>query len=445
MNELVISKENLVDIAYQDKLLSDYTSSIKGLINEVSKNYIFVGFWLCKVNKLDLKSLGYENISDYSEKVFNITKSTAYNMMGIAEKFCRWDGYYVNYPSLKDEFKGFNYGQLRELLTLDKIDVDRFRNKTVAEIQDLKIIDKVKQFINVNIEKHLDNLKKHYIPNLLKVPGIICENCDVLDDDLLFDNLIDYNNKVKCSESKLNYEVMAGIIRVSKIYSFTFKNDKDISFKLYYNIGFKKDETIVSTTLDFDCSNWSYRNKLKNLPGDIEIDLDKKLCENLDVILPEFKAFFNDYFKVKIQVDKQNKNSSDEAEKLKNAYEELKYVDSKVKDIKKHYYYKKVLKADLEALKEVIDLDIDNAIITIDGGYGYPHIYFKLKDNLYLWFSDSTTVKVYEKRTDAGNPKNIGMYLRKDLIKAMNNVILDAFENNKIDLKKGNDKNEKEN
>lgn len=440
MNELVINKENLVDIAYQDKLLNGYTSSIKSLIDGVSKNYIFVGFWLCKANKLDLKSLGYENISDYSEKVFNITKTTAYNMMGIAEKFCRWDGYHINYPSLKDEFKGFNYTQLRELLTTDVVDIDRFKNKTVAEIQDIKIIDKVKQYIDVNIEKHLDNLKKHYIPNLLKVPGILVEKVDVIDEPLLLDNLVYYIDNVKCSESKINYEVLACIIRVSKTYSFTFKNDKDISFKLYYNVRFEKDETVVSTTLDFDCSNWSYRNKLKELPFDIEIDLDKKLCENLDVILPEFKAFFNDYFKVKISVDKQNKSSSEDNEKLKNAYEELKYVDSKVKDIKKHYYYIKVLKRKLKDLKEFVDLDLDNSIITIDGGYGYPYIYFKLKDNLYLFFHESSPAKVYEKKIDAGNPKNVGMYLRKDLIKSINAVILDAFENNKINLLKGENK-----
>lgn len=436
MNELIITKDNLVDLAYQDDQLKEYTSSIKDLINGVSRNYIFVGFWLCKAKKLDLKSLGYENIEDYANKVFNISRSTTFNMIAIAEKFCRWDGWYENYPTLKDEFKGFNYTQLIELLTLDEVDVNRFKNKTVAQIQELKVIDKVQEFIDTDIESDLEWLKEKVVKSLSRI-AVLLDDFKTKDDPVFRDNLRDYLKKEKCKENKLSYNITPTSMEVSKSYDFSYKNDNDLKFKLNYHVSYQKENIVKTVWISFPVNNWQLSEYIKNEDkSQLNLDLHSVDAIVNDKLLVKFTIFYKSYFEAKGKLARKNDNSD-----IDEINESLKIItsmgDVSIKDIKNQVAYKKHLKGLFDNSKNRLDINDKETLFFITGTYYGTYVYLKLDEDLYFKPNYDGNLIVYKK--EVKNDNTYFSQINDPLIKERNNMVI-AFYKNNINLLKGENK-----
>ncbi len=102
-------------------------------IKYIKKTFVHVGFRLLEAVQLHyVEELGYENIAELAEHVFDIKKSTCYDLINIAK-------YYCNGMQLKEEYQNFSQSQLIELChTPAHLHTKITSDMTVQDIRDYK-------------------------------------------------------------------------------------------------------------------------------------------------------------------------------------------------------------------------------------------------------------------------------------------------------------------
>ena len=121
---------------YSNMSMNDIKASIKSNINDASRSFVAIGFYLKQVRDRELfHEDGCLDIWEFAEKEFGISKSAASRFMGINDRFSV-DG---NSPILLDQYKDFTSSKLSELLTLSDKQIGNVTPETtVKEIRDLK-------------------------------------------------------------------------------------------------------------------------------------------------------------------------------------------------------------------------------------------------------------------------------------------------------------------
>lgn len=126
---------------YENTPLDTIKSIIKDNVNNASRAFIKIGYYLKDVRNRELFSAdGYENIWEFAHSEFGISKSSASRFMAINDKF----SFGGNSPELLDQYKDFSCSKLQEMLTLTAEELEQISlTTTVAEIRAMKNTDKV--------------------------------------------------------------------------------------------------------------------------------------------------------------------------------------------------------------------------------------------------------------------------------------------------------------
>lgn len=121
---------------YKDLLLPDIKEFIKTNINNVSRSFIAIGYYLKYVRDKELfKVDGYSGILEFAQVEFGISKSWASKWMSINDQFSV-EG---NSPILLEQYKDFSSSKLSELLYLTDEQREQVTiSATVAEIREIK-------------------------------------------------------------------------------------------------------------------------------------------------------------------------------------------------------------------------------------------------------------------------------------------------------------------
>ncbi len=121
---------------YENTPLDTIKSIIKDNINNASRAFIKIGYYLKDVRDRDLFSAdGYENIWEFAHSEFGISKSQASKLMSINDRFSV-DG---NSPELLEQYKDFSSSKLQEMLYLTDDQLEQVSlTTTVAQIRDIR-------------------------------------------------------------------------------------------------------------------------------------------------------------------------------------------------------------------------------------------------------------------------------------------------------------------
>lgn len=146
--------------------LRRHTEVIKHAVYRVADSFVDIGVELAKVRDDAglLKSCGYADVYDYSQKVFGFGRTSTKNFIAVASKFAEGG-------RLKDGYEGFNFTQLVELLPVSE-DISSYKpTMTVSEIRDRKVLEAVK--------KDVDSLKVFVSGALLKAFSSVFDSVSV--------------------------------------------------------------------------------------------------------------------------------------------------------------------------------------------------------------------------------------------------------------------------
>ena len=155
MNEIIkydmnsaVNFENVNDVFEVSRKYDQLTLSIRKFLDNVFDNYLNIAFRLYFIKKNQIfKFVGYKNIYEYAFNEFELAKTTVKNMIGIADRFCDVSNYNEYYAvKLKEEYSGFGYSQLVELLSVPEIDLDKYTPEmSVRKIRENKFNDKIQK------------------------------------------------------------------------------------------------------------------------------------------------------------------------------------------------------------------------------------------------------------------------------------------------------------
>lgn len=126
---------------YKDVQYKDAKNFIKENINAASRSFVAIGYYLKYIRDKKLyEQDGYQNIWEFAQAEFGISKSSASRFMAINDRFSV-DG---NSPILQDRYKDFSSSKLSEMLTMTDEQLEQVTvTTTVAEIREIKNPDKV--------------------------------------------------------------------------------------------------------------------------------------------------------------------------------------------------------------------------------------------------------------------------------------------------------------
>lgn len=106
---------------------------LKRLVNNLRLNFVELGLYLLKFKGEGQFHYYYDSFSDYVENELQFNKSTAYNMMAIAERF-------TVEGTIKPAFENYSYSQLNELKSLSDSNIlENYPSSlSVSQIKDKK-------------------------------------------------------------------------------------------------------------------------------------------------------------------------------------------------------------------------------------------------------------------------------------------------------------------
>jgi hypothetical protein len=137
------------ELVKKDNDYIKYTDLIKESVDNIFEQYLEIGMNLSIVKEEELYRVnGYRGIYEYSNKEFGLSKTATKNVISIHDKFC------IN-GELKNEYKGFSYSNLVELLSVDEKEISEFvPTMTVKETRSKKYELKINELIeNLTEEK----------------------------------------------------------------------------------------------------------------------------------------------------------------------------------------------------------------------------------------------------------------------------------------------------
>jgi len=125
-NELMDS-----ELSYQDR-----KGILKEKLNIVAESFVIIGYQLKKIRDGELYKIdGYDNINDFAKEQYNLSQPTTSRFIAINNKYSL-DG---SSPRLLDQYEGFGFSKLSEMLTLSDDEMKLVVAKTtVAEIKEIK-------------------------------------------------------------------------------------------------------------------------------------------------------------------------------------------------------------------------------------------------------------------------------------------------------------------
>lgn len=126
---------DLVQNSYQE-----IKDSIKTELNRVAESFVEIGYRLKQVRDGELYKIdGYSNINEFAKEEYSLSQSTTSRFIAINDKYSV-DG---SSPKLLEQYEGYGYSKLSEMLTLNEEDIKLISVKTtVAEIRDVKQIER---------------------------------------------------------------------------------------------------------------------------------------------------------------------------------------------------------------------------------------------------------------------------------------------------------------
>lgn len=116
MFDLTIIPEGII----KDKDLIKETEKIFKCGSEISRNMLKIAYLLNQIDKKQLYSEDFDSMEEYTKKVFNLKKSSMYNLLKIGKNYVEVNAsgqkYFCNIGS-------FQYGQLTKMISLEKEEV----------------------------------------------------------------------------------------------------------------------------------------------------------------------------------------------------------------------------------------------------------------------------------------------------------------------------------
>ena len=130
----------MAQLMITDEGYQEMKQNIKNKLNETVNNFIVIGYYLKQIkdNMLYIKD-GYGSMKEFVQKEYRLHESTARRLMEINTKFSV-DG---NSLKIKEEYVGFGYSKLQEMLTVSDDDKELItEDTTVSQIKELKKLER---------------------------------------------------------------------------------------------------------------------------------------------------------------------------------------------------------------------------------------------------------------------------------------------------------------
>ena len=127
------------EIVAKSVRLNGLVDRIFDLGKKVVTSFIEIGQMLLEIERDHLyiyvrcKYESYPTVEAFALKIFGFSKSTTYNLIGVAKRFCGDD------KEILPQYKDYTYSKLVQFLPMSRTDIDRFTPEvTVAEIKELR-------------------------------------------------------------------------------------------------------------------------------------------------------------------------------------------------------------------------------------------------------------------------------------------------------------------
>lgn len=392
-DELLVSETNALELVRSVDIFEEVKTKIGLLLNDTSKNFVKIGYWLLKLNKVDLALYGYKSIYDFAKDVFGLGTTSVKNMVGVANKFCDFDNYYSKYDCvLKEEYKGFSYSQLVELLSVDELDLEKFNcSMPVAEMRENKVLLSVEKCVGDIVSNHLKKIETEILP-LFENPSeffkdenglcITTENGEIV---LLLDG------DFKWRKGKLVKEMLTYRLACSIEYKCFWKDYKDCYFTLRYEYTNKGDEIFVECSIASNFTDWDkYLKKQIKMNFNLNIDSPSEIKSKVENFIKEYVDFLSSYDSKKEKLEVSKEKQLSKANANKELYLELISIPNfKLRDyIKKAKGYAK-FETEIDRLKKISNINNDSIISARGSAWGELEIslYLNLVDDYYLSYS----------------------------------------------------------
>ncbi len=130
MGQLTLSMDDYIEIKHK----------IKEKLNETVHNFIIIGYYLKQVRDSGAyEREGYKNMAEFARAEYGLSAATASRFMDINTEFSK-DG---NGIEIKEEYRGFAYSKLQEMLTVTPEDRGLVTERTtVQQIREIKQAEK---------------------------------------------------------------------------------------------------------------------------------------------------------------------------------------------------------------------------------------------------------------------------------------------------------------
>lgn len=133
-------------ITIQDWLI--WKEDIRNRLKETAENFVVIGYRLKQIRDSRMFEKEYQSLEDFAYHEYGLSKSVVYRFIKINNRFSK-DG---NSMELKEEYKGYKYSNLQEMLSLTEEEEEQITpDMTVKEIR--KIKEKRNQALQESVEE----------------------------------------------------------------------------------------------------------------------------------------------------------------------------------------------------------------------------------------------------------------------------------------------------
>ena len=130
MEQLTLSLDDYAEVKHK----------IKEKLNETVHNFIIIGYYLKQVRDSGaFRKDGYRSMEEFARAEYGLSAGTASRFMDINTEFSK-NG---DSPEIKEEYSGFAYSKLQEMLTVTPEDRELVtEHTTVQQIREIKQAEK---------------------------------------------------------------------------------------------------------------------------------------------------------------------------------------------------------------------------------------------------------------------------------------------------------------
>ncbi len=149
--------------------LNNLIDNLNRSVLDLSNKFISIGYYLKQLkDHSKFKELGYNTIYEFADENYHFSKTSTKNFIAVYEKF---GNHGVSYPMISDKYRGYNFSQLVELVSV-KDDLSNYSpSQTVKEIRITKL--------STNLDKDIDKARKWFEVDLFNYLKEQYQNCIV--------------------------------------------------------------------------------------------------------------------------------------------------------------------------------------------------------------------------------------------------------------------------